>query len=234
MSDKLVTDTQNKIKNIISQSGLSVKDIAAETQIPYSTVRDSLNITGRLNIPWLNWYAEHFGITTDFLLSRDKPCKNIGGNFKLAREHADMSLKDACRRLVASEFALDAIEKGEMEPPVHVLQKAVEEYQVPSEFILGITEQSKDADIITDLFRDIKFLLICQDIHRRPELRELFSLLRGLSENELKRLVKLIEYLVNEWIAVPPGKAGPDDISSSSLEEVGGLPAPEERDRTSR
>jgi transcriptional regulator with XRE-family HTH domain len=206
MTDKLVTGAQNRIKRMLAQSGLSVKDIANQTHIPYSTVRDSLNITGRLNIPWLNWFADRFGITTDHLLSRDHPDQKIGENFKLAREHAGLSLKDAHGPLGTSEYALDTVENGEMEAPVHVLRKAVAEYQVPADFILGVTEQSRETEIITALFRDIKFLLICQDIHSRQELRRLFTMLRGLSENELGRLAKVIEPLVNEWIAVPPDK----------------------------
>jgi transcriptional regulator with XRE-family HTH domain len=206
MPDKLVSDTQNRIKKMLAQSGLNVKDIANETHIPYSTVRDTLNVTGRLNIPWLNWFADHFGATADHILSRDRPDQKIGENFKLAREHAGFSLKDAHKLLGTSEYALDAIENGEMEAPVHVLRKAVEEYQVPADFILGMAEQNRDTEIITALFRDIKFLLICQDIHSRQELRRLFAMLRGLSENELGRLAKVIEQLVNEWIAAPPDK----------------------------
>jgi transcriptional regulator with XRE-family HTH domain len=159
-----------------------------------------------LSIPWLDWYADHFGATTDHLLTRDNPDKKIGENFKLAREHAGLTLKDAHGRLDTTEYTLNAIEKGDMEAPFHVLQKAVKEYQVPSDFILGVTEQSSDTEIITTLFRDIRFLLICQDIHRRQELRRLFSMLRGLSDNELGRLTKVIEHLVTEWISVSPEK----------------------------
>jgi transcriptional regulator with XRE-family HTH domain len=206
MSTALVTRAQNKIKKMLAQGGLNVKDIANETHIPYSTIRDALNVTGRLSIPWLSWYADHFGATTDYLLSRDNPDNNIAENFKLAREHAGVTLKDAHGRLDTTEYALNDIENGDMEAPFHFLQKAVMEYQVPSDFILGVTEQSSDTEIITTLFRDIRFLLICQDIHRRQELRRLFSMLRGLSDNELGRLTKVIEHLVNEWISVSPEK----------------------------
>jgi transcriptional regulator with XRE-family HTH domain len=206
MNEQLVTDAQNKIKRMLIQSGINVKDIATDTDIPYSTVRDSLNITGRLNLPWLHWYADHFGVTADYLLSRDHPDQNIGDNFKAAREHAGLSLKDAHGPLGTSEYALDAIEKGEMEATVRVLWHAVEEYHVPSDFVLGVTGQSKDTEIITALFADIKFLLICQDIHGRQELRRLFTMLRGLSDKELGRLIKVIEHLINDWIAAPPDK----------------------------
>ena len=206
MPDKLVAEVQNKIKMMLTQSSINVKDIANITQIPYSTVRDTLNITGRLNIPWLKWYADHFGTTADYLLMRDNPDKKIGVNFQAAREHAGLSLKDAQEQLETTEYALDVIEKGEMDAPLRLLRKAAESYQVPSDFLLGADEQSTDTEIITTLFRDIKFLLICQDIHRRQELRKLFSMLLGLSDSELGRLTKVIEHLVNEWIAVPPDK----------------------------
>ncbi len=220
MPDKLVAGIQNKIKKMLTQSGTNVKDIANITQIPYSTVRDSLNINGRLNIPWLNWYANHFGATTDYLLMRDNPDKKIGANFQAAREHTGLSLKDAHRHLGTTEYALDAIEKGEMEAPLCVLRKAAESYQVPSDFLLDADEQNADTEIITTLFRDIKFLLICQDIHRRQELRKIFSMLRGLSDSELGRLTKVIEHLVNEWIVIPPNQTEVRSMGSEAGEKI--------------
>lgn len=203
MPIKLVTDVQNKIKKMLARNGINVKVIAEMTHLPYSTVRDSLNIAGRLNISWLNWYADYFGTTTDYLLARDKPDKIIGENFQFAREHAGLSLKAAQEDFGTTVYALNAIETGEMDAPLLFLRKAVDSYHVPSDFILGVAEQSMDTEIITALFRDIKFLLICQDIHRNNQLRRLFTILRGLSDNELIRLTKVIEHLVNEWILAP-------------------------------
>ncbi len=208
----IVDEAQNRIKMILDHGGINIKDIANETQIPYSTVREMLSRPGRLNIPWLIWYASFFGTTTDYLLSRDKPNKEIGSSLRLAREHAGISLKEAHELLGTSEYALEAIEKGEMEAPLSVLQKAVEEYRLPYEFIMGSADQAQDVTIITTLFRDIKFLLICQDIHKRPELQKTFSLLRGLPDKELGRLSKVIEYLVSEWIEAPAKQEATDDL----------------------
>lgn len=203
---EIVNEAQNKIKKILEYGGINVKDIAQETQMPYSTVREMLSKPGRLNIPWLTWYASFFGTTTDYLLSRDRPDQEIGNRLKQAREHAGLSLKEAHERLGISEYALDAIESGAMEAPLSVLRKAAEGYKIPYEFIMGSTGQAQEAEIITTLFQDIKFLLICQDIHQRPELRKTFALLRGLPDKELSRLSRVIEHLVREWIEDPPGR----------------------------
>jgi predicted transcriptional regulator len=66
----VVSDAQNKIKRILKHIGIKIKDVANETNTPYSTANEILNAPGRLNIPWLVWYADRFGTTTDYLLSR--------------------------------------------------------------------------------------------------------------------------------------------------------------------
>jgi hypothetical protein len=73
-----ITDTaQNKIKGILKHTKTTIKDISNQTNTPYTTVYETLNKPGRLNIHWLAWYASFFGVTTDYLLSRDKPDKEI-------------------------------------------------------------------------------------------------------------------------------------------------------------
>jgi transcriptional regulator with XRE-family HTH domain len=200
----LVDKAQAKIKEILEREDLSVKKISSEKQLPYTTVRDVLHTPGRLNVPWLDWYAGFFGTTTDYLLSRDNPNKETGENFRLARENADLSLKESCGLLGISEYALRAIEAGEMEAPLSIFKKAIGVYQVPPEYILGTEQdgQGNDAEIFTSIFRDIKFLLTCQDIHKRPQMKKLFSMLRVLSDDELSRLSRVVEPLLHECFMV--------------------------------
>jgi transcriptional regulator with XRE-family HTH domain len=194
----LVDKAQAKIKEILEREDLSVKKISSEKQLPYTTVRDVLHTPGRLNVPWLDWYAGFFGTTTDYLLSRDNPNKETGENFRLARENADLSLKESCGLLGISEYALRAIEAGEMEAPLSIFKKAIGVY------ILGTEQdgQGNDAEIFTSIFRDIKFLLTCQDIHKRPQMKKLFSMLRVLSDDELSRLSRVVEPLLHECFMV--------------------------------
>jgi transcriptional regulator with XRE-family HTH domain len=103
---------------------------------------------------------------------------------------------DASALLGISEYALEAIEGGEMEVPLSVLRKAVEAYQVIYEYILGI-EQGSDVALAT-LFQEIDLILLCQEIYKRPELLKIYSLIRGLGEKDVGRLLRVIDCLVNE------------------------------------
>jgi transcriptional regulator with XRE-family HTH domain len=198
MDTSIVDRAQKRIIGLLKHAGISIKDVADEARTPYSTAREMLTKPGRLSIPWLNWYAGFFGITTDYILSRDNPNKEIGNSLKAAREHDGLSLKDAHKLLGTTECALEAIEVGEMEAPLSVVQKAVGLYGIPSDFIIGSTTQVQDAVIPAALFTDIRFLLICQEIHKKPELIKIFSMLNRLQDKDLVRLSKVIELLVND------------------------------------
>ena len=194
---ELVNDIQAKIREMLDSEGISVKSISAERQVPYTTVRDNLHMPGRLNVLWLDWYASLFGTTTDYLLSRDQPNKEVGEKFRLARENAGLSLAEASSLLDTTEYALKSIEAGEMEPFLSTFQKAVEVYQVPPEYILA-TGQGADEESIASVLRDINFLLTCQEIQKRPDLKKLISMLRPLSDDDLVRLSRVIEPILRE------------------------------------
>ena len=121
MDTSIVDGAQKRIIGILKNAGISIKDVANETQTPYSTVLEMLTKPGRLSVSWLAWYADFFGITTDYILSRDNPNKEIGNSLKTAREHAGLSLKDAHKLLGTSECALETIEEGEMDAPLSVV-----------------------------------------------------------------------------------------------------------------
>jgi transcriptional regulator with XRE-family HTH domain len=142
----------------------------------------------------LDWYASFFGVTTDYLLSWDKPDAEVGDRLRLTREQVGFSLAEGAALLGISEYSLDAIEAGEMEMPLSLLRKAVEGYQVDYKFILGLEGQLDD---IAKLYQDIKFILLSQEIYRRKELVGIYSLLRSISEEDVGRISRFTACLVS-------------------------------------
>jgi transcriptional regulator with XRE-family HTH domain len=196
---------QKKILGLLKKNGLSIKKVAEMREIPYSSVREALKIPGRLTVDQLAWYAEHFGVTADYLLSEGglhEDMRDIGLNFKMAREGAEVSFTDAQKMLGVSGALLDLIERGEADASVGLLRKAVKNYGVSYDFILGATDSNEDVELLNVLFRDVRFLLTCQDLYRRPILKALFTSLRRLSDDELQKLVQVVDGIINLFLKV--------------------------------
>lgn len=194
---------QKKILNLIKKSGLNVREIAEIRKMPYTTVRESLNIPGRLTIDHLAWYAEYFGVTADYLLfekETDKDLKDIGINFRMAREGAELSLENAQQKLGVTSILLDLIEQGKVDASVSLLRNAIVKYGVSPDFLLGAADANENSELINALFKDVRFLLTCQDIYRRSDLKVLFTTLRRLSDDELQKLGQVVDNIIDLFI----------------------------------
>jgi transcriptional regulator with XRE-family HTH domain len=106
-----------------------------------------------------------------------------------------MNQQELADRLGVSQQTISKYENGEREPDHNTLTKISELFSVSIDYLLGQTDirNPYDESNIENYTNEIEDIL--ETIHKRPEIKALFSLSKKASKEDVEKTLKIIEAL---------------------------------------
>lgn len=108
---------------------------------------------------------------------------------KKLRSENKMSQNDIAARLSISRQAYSLYENGKREPSIDTIQQLAEIFNVSTDYLLGNSDKKEKPLVNEDKVLE-EYL---DELKNRPEMRMVFSLMKGATKEDVEKAVKIIE-----------------------------------------
>jgi len=108
---------------------------------------------------------------------------------KKLRAESNISQNDIATLLNISRQAYSLYENGKREPSIDTIQQLAEIFNVSVDYLLGNTDKKEKPNVNKDNELD-EYL---NELKNRPEMRMVFSLMKGATKEDVEKAVKIIE-----------------------------------------
>ncbi|NSW90076.1 MAG: helix-turn-helix transcriptional regulator [Firmicutes bacterium] len=119
----------------------------------------------------------------------------LNERIKILREKEKMSQKVLAEKLGVTQQAVAKWEKGISEPDALTIKTMSEFFNVSTDYLLGRTDIMEQ---VTDPTTPDEANEILETLHKRPEMKTLFSISKKATKEDIERAVKIIEALKGE------------------------------------
>lgn len=114
---------------------------------------------------------------------------------KELRKEKKLKQEDIANFLNVSRASYGHYETGHSDPPKEVIEKLADFFNVSTDYLLGRTDIREP---ITDPATPDEINEILENLHKRPEMKMLFSLSKKATKEDIEKAVKIIEALKGE------------------------------------
>jgi transcriptional regulator with XRE-family HTH domain len=115
---------------------------------------------------------------------------------KILRQQKDLSQQELAKIVGKTQQAVGLWEKeGGNEPDHETLNKLADYFNVSTDYLLGRTDDPAAFDDVRQHINDDEALEYLDHLHKRPEMKTLFSVSRKATKEDIETAITLIEAL---------------------------------------